>query len=194
MIYSDDMILKDALLKYFSDNGLPADGGLQDKWARYKILNYTFLAFPNFDSRRAALVRHDVHHIVMDLDTSSLGEGLIAAWELATGCGRFWISWCMEPQALWFGILLSPRKTFQTFVRARRDSNFFHVGFEQERLLNASVGDIRRLILADRADSLKPALMDYFRFLACTALGVLMIVLFTPIFMFFTVLGFFLRV
>ena len=193
MIYPDSMILKDALSKYFSDNGLPTDGGLQDKWARYKILGMTFLAFPNFDSRRAALVRHDFHHIVNDLDTSSLGEGLIAAWELSTGCGRYWISWCMEPQALWFGILLAPRRTFQTFVKARQDSNFFHLEFDQDRLMGSSVGEIRRQLLPS-GSSAKTAFSDYFKFAGCALLGILMVIVFTPIFLFFTVLGFFLKV
>lgn len=192
MIYSDDLILKDALLKYFADNGLPADGGLQDKWARYKILGMTFLAFPNFELRRRSLVRHDIHHIVLDLDTSSVGEGLIAAWELSSGCGPYWISWCMEPQALWFGILLSPRETFRTFVKAKSDTNFFQHEFDQKRLLSSSVREIRRLLI-DPASSEKPSPRDYFSFVGCGILGLIMIVLFTPVFLLFTLLGFFLR-
>ena len=39
MLYSDEEILSDAQTRYYQLNGLPADGGATDKWARYQIGN-----------------------------------------------------------------------------------------------------------------------------------------------------------
>ena len=47
-----------ALARYYTMNGLPADGGITDKWSRYKIGPFNFIAFPNFPHRVDAILRH----------------------------------------------------------------------------------------------------------------------------------------
>ncbi len=187
-IYSDADKVSDARASYFSANGIPLDGGIHDKWARYKIGPFTLIGFPNFRHRMEAILRHDLHHIVLNLDTSSLGEGLIAAWELGSGCGRYWISWCMEPQALWWGILMAPRKTFSLFILGRRSRNFFHETVP-ENFLDLSVGHLRKQLLPANQDSLRANFGDIVIFAMMVILGIFMIVIFIPIFFFFTVFG-----
>jgi hypothetical protein len=188
MLYKDSDLVQAALSRYYEMNALPADGGITDKWAKYKIGPFNLIGFPNFAHRMQAIRRHDVHHIVNNLDTSALGEGLIAAWELGSGCGKYWISWCMEPQALWWGILMAPRKTFSLFVLGRHSQNFFHINFENE-FLNKTVGDLRKALLPENATSLKTSIKDYFVFAACSLLGIFMIIIFIPIFTIFSLFG-----
>jgi hypothetical protein len=145
-IYSDGEKVSMARESYFSANGIPLDGGIHDKWARYKIGPFSLIGFPNFPHRMDAILLHDLHHIALNLDTSALGEGLIAAWELGSGCGRYWISWCMEPQALWWGILMAPRKTFTLFILGRKSRNFFHEPVPAN-FLDLTVGQLRRQLL-----------------------------------------------
>lgn len=188
MLYSNADKVSEARSSYFSSNGIPLDGGIHDKWARYKIGPLTLIGFPNFRHRMEAILRHDLHHIVLNLDTSSLGEGLIAAWELGSGCGRYWISWCMEPQALWWGILMAPRKTFALFILGRRSRNYFHETVP-ENFLVQTVGDLRKHLLPEKKNSLRANFGDVLLFAAMAILGTLMIGLFIPIFFFFTVFG-----
>lgn len=188
MIYESTELVQTARLKYFEANGIPSDGGVEDKWARYKIGQISLIGFPNFQHRMNAILRHDLHHIVLSLDTSSLGEGLIAAWELGSGCGRYWISWCMEPQALWWGILMAPQKTFSLFILGRNSNNFFHEDLPNN-FLSQTVGDLRKRLLPENANNLKSGLADWFQFFNCAVLGIFMIVVFIPIFLFFTIVG-----
>jgi hypothetical protein len=192
-IYSDTENVGDARARYFSSNGIPLDGGIHDKWARYKILSFSLIGFPNFQHRMEAILRHDLHHVVLNLDTSSLGEGLIAAWELGSGCGRYWISWCMEPQALWWGILMAPKKTFSLFVLGRNSKNFFHEKLPNN-VLNQTVGDLRRQLLPSSHANLNTGIVECLQFVGCSILGVFMIIVFTPVFLFFTTLGLLMRV
>ena len=83
MLYTDNQTLAEALQSYYAQNGLPSDGGIADRWARYRFGSLQSIAFPNFELRNEALRRHDIHHIINNLDTSPKGEGLVAAWELA---------------------------------------------------------------------------------------------------------------
>lgn len=186
MLYEDSEPLSTALTRYYSMNGLPADGGITDKWSRYKIGGFELIAFPNFPHRVRAILRHDVHHILNNLDTSSLGEGLIAAWELGSGCGRYWISWCMEPQALWWGLLYAPKKTFQYFANGRQSKNFFNETFPLTSS-EVTVGELRKQLLPENFAA--SSLRDLPTFVLCAGLGVIMIAVFIPIFIFFTLWG-----
>ena len=187
-IYSDGEIVSTSRANYFAANGISLDGGILDKWARYKIGPFTLIGFPNFQHRLQAILRHDLHHIVLNLDTSSLGEGLIAAWELGSGCGQYWISWCMEPQALWWGILMAPRKTFALFILGRSSRNFFHETVPAN-FLDLPVGELRKKLLPENQNSLRTKFADVLLFAAISVLGIFMILAFIPIFFFFTIVG-----
>jgi hypothetical protein len=190
VIYSDSEVVSHALNRYYEMNGLPADGGVGDKWARYKFGSFKAIAFPNFQQRVRAIERHDLHHIVNDLDTSNLGEGLIAAWELGSGCGKFWISWFMESQALWWGILLAPQRMLTLFLIGRSSKNYFHEDFNQE-LFKKTVGEIRTQLLPS-ASVKRCSFFDIVRLVSVATLGLISMILFFPIVLFFSLLTLFL--
>jgi hypothetical protein len=187
-IYLDEEPILDARKRYFMANGIPADGGASEKWARYKIGSLSLIAFPNFQHRMDAIVRHDLHHIILNLDTTSLGEGLIAAWELGSGCGGYWISWCLESQALWWGVILAPQKTFDLFVLGRHSKNYFHEALPED-LSQRTVGESRQQILPLEINSLTPRASDWIQFIIYCVVGISLILIFTPVFLFFTVVG-----
>lgn len=187
MFYNDDEFISDAIARYYRDNGLPSDGGFGDKWARYKFGWIEAIAFPNFEHRKEALRRHDVHHIINNLDTSPTGEGLIAAWELGSGCGKYWISWFMESQALWWGILLAPRKTLSLFSLGRRSKNYFRTQMEPD-LNHRRIGEIRSRMLPNSNPKL--TIYDLIRFGMVSFLGLVSMLIFIPIATSFTLFGF----
>lgn len=188
MLYEDSMRVDAALIKYYELNGLPHDGGVKDKWAKYKIGPFLFTAFPNFQLRNEAIRRHDVHHIINNLDTSSLGEGLIAAWELGTGCGKFWISWCMESQGLWWGILYAPKRTWNLFLLGRHSRSFFTENFSAD-VLAKSVGQLRQELLSNDKISAKFSDSLFFSVMACFGLSLMPV--FFILVLFFSVIGLF---
>lgn len=186
MLYDDTIRVESALINYYQLNNLPADGGVTEKWAKYKFGPFFLIAFPNFNLRNEAIRRHDVHHILLNLDTSSLGEGLIAAWELGSGCGKYWISWCMESQALWWGILFAPIKTMQLFVLGRHSRNYFYEPFSIE-VLNKTVGKLREEFLPVSQPTLQ--LIDILLFVFFALCGLILIPGFFIVVFIFSVIG-----
>ena len=186
MLYQDSETIANALAEYYEINGLPAEGGGHDKWARYKIGPLLLTGYPNFGHRMDAIARHDVHHVINNFDTSSLGEGLIGAWELGSGCSKYWISWCMEPQALWWGIIFAPKQTYKNFIIGRNSKNLF-TEENIERYLTKTVGELRSELLP--RGEVGANFLDLLLFLLSGLLGLVMILIFIPIFSFFTLLG-----
>jgi hypothetical protein len=179
-LYDDSMRVSDARAKYFKLNGLPPDGGVTDKWARYKILGRELVAFPNFKARNEALLRHDLHHIVNNLDTSNLGEGLIAAWELGAGCGGYWVATVLNAQALWWGILLSPRNTFRHFLDGRNSRSLYH-NPKLGRELEMTVGQLREELRPKRPELISGSMNDGISFLSYALLGLILFPIFFAI-------------
>ena len=188
MLYSDSELLGEGLRRYYEANNLPPDGGKKDPWARYQFGPLHAIAFPNFSLRDEALRRHDIHHVLSNLDTSPRGEGMIAAWELGSGCGRYWISWFMESQALWWGILLAYRETLGLFCLGRHSNNYFHLELG-ENIEKQAIGDLRKKVLPEKRE-MSLGIIDLALFLLTAIFGLFCLTVFVPVATFFTVFGF----
>lgn len=188
MLYPDSESIQAARARYYEMNGLPTDGGSQDKWARYKLGNLELIAFPNFQHRIEALSRHDIHHIINNIDTSPLGEGLIGAWEMGAGCGPYWISWCMESQAMVSGLFIAPKKVFELFLNGRNSKSLYHRSIGDE-VAAMTVGEMRKKLLPPASSKISATLADSVLFVAASILGIAMLAVFIPIFIVFGILG-----
>jgi len=140
-MYADETSVAAARDEYFRDTGFSV-AAYGDRWVKLKLGPLPF-AFPNSDARRAAVKLHDLHHIATGYDTSWRGEAEIAAWELAGGCGRYWVAWMINAGAFGVGLLISPRRTLRAFARGRRSKTLYHRAFGDD-LLAITVGDLRR--------------------------------------------------
>ena len=114
----------ETLRDYLREQGLPEDGGADLAWVHLKVGPIP-LAFPNISARRDAVRYHDVHHVVTGYQTDWAGEAEIGAWEVASGCGCYWVAWLLNSGALGFGAVLWPRRTFCAFVRGRNTRNVY---------------------------------------------------------------------
>lgn len=77
------------------------------------------VVFPNSDSRRRALHRHDIHHLLTGYATDLRGEAEISAWELAAGCHRYAAAWGFGLIGAIIGIGIAPLRTLRAFRRGR---------------------------------------------------------------------------
>lgn len=132
---------RDARAAYFARNGF-GDGGYTDRWVKLAAGPIT-LAFPNSAARVEAVRRHDLHHIATGFDTTWTGEAEIGAWEIASGCGRFAAAWVLNLQALAIGMWLAPSVVLRAFAWGRRCDNLYHHPFDEESLLEETVGELR---------------------------------------------------
>src|SRR5436190_2720887 len=84
--YPDGLSLLEARALFFRDTKLGPDGGYGDRWVRVETKPIPFY-FPNWPARVAAARLHDLHHIAAEYETDWPGEGVVAAWEIVSGCG-----------------------------------------------------------------------------------------------------------
>ena len=132
----------EARLRYFERAGFPADGGYSATFVTLGRLGPIPLGFPNSDSRRRAVVMHDLHHVATGYGTDWAGEGEISAWELSAGCGRFAFAWFINLQGMVMGWVVSPGRTWRAWVRGRHSRSLYAEGYS-DALLRETVGELR---------------------------------------------------
>jgi hypothetical protein len=154
--YADSLSLRDARRVYFELNAFGDDGGYATRWVKIKLVGSLAVWLPNTQGRVFAVRYHDLHHVATGYDTTLVGEGEIGAWEVASGCRDLFAAWVLNLVAMWYGLLLSPRRVFRAFVRGRHTRNLYGSEFD-DALLASSVGAVRaRLGLTDAAPVATP--------------------------------------
>jgi hypothetical protein len=135
--------LREARALLFRHAKLGPDGGYGDRWVRVKTKPIPFY-FLNWRSRVAAARLHDLHHIAAEYETDWPGEAEIAAWEIASGCARYRAAWILNFGGFDAGLILAPGRLFRAFLRGRRaKTNLYESGFDEPRLDQTTVGDLR---------------------------------------------------
>lgn len=134
------MNLGEARTAYFRDNGFGDDGGYSNRWVTVYLFGLP-VVFPNSQSRRRAVVYHDLHHILTGYQTNNLGEAEISAWELGSGCSTYWFAIMINTFGLSLGMFKSPSRVFRAFLRGRSVRNLY--GRPVEPLLSQDVESVR---------------------------------------------------
>lgn len=130
-----------ARTRYLRDNGF--DAAYTERWVKLAAGPLT-IWLPNASGRVRAVKRHDVHHVLTGYATTWTGEGEIAAWELASGCGSYRWAWALNLSALPIGIALAPRAMLRAFARGRRSGNLYcRAGGADDALLARSLAELR---------------------------------------------------
>jgi hypothetical protein len=163
--------LGEARRRFFLSEGLPADGGYSERFFRLR-LGFVAIPLPNIPARVRAARLHDLHHVLTGYLTTWRGEAAIGAWELASGCGRYWAAWVLNLYAFAIGLAIAPRRLCAAFVRGRRSGNLYELRSE-EAVIQRTVNEVRTdLGLTDNAP--RPTISDILIF---TALGCLSLTL-----------------
>jgi hypothetical protein len=141
--YDNDLKIREALQIYFSDYHF-ADGGYHEKYFHIK-LGPVYIPVPNTKARIEAVKMHDIHHILTGYTAYWKGEVEIAGWEIASGCGKYYMAWLLNSGSFVLGLFLFPRALFKAFRRGMRSStNLYHGYIYSEALLEKTVGQLRR--------------------------------------------------
>jgi hypothetical protein len=160
MRYDGSATLREARQLYFEHNGF-ADGGYRDRWVKLQAGPIP-IYFPNTPARVRAVQLHDLHHTATEYDTTWTGEAEIAAWEIASGCGRHYAAWLLNLEAMAIGLAIAPREVFAAFVRGRASNNLYAATLT-DALLDRRLDTLRHELGLDRPAPL-PTLGDRVRF------------------------------
>jgi hypothetical protein len=144
-VYPDDLRIKDALQIYFSKYHF-ANGGYDLKWFRIKF-GPVFIPLPNTKARVDAVKIHDLHHLITEYPATLKGEAEIGAWEIASGCDKYYAAWILNFGSLLYGTFFFPRAVCNAFMLGRKcKTNLYHNIPYDDNLLSKTVGELRKLV------------------------------------------------
>src|SRR5258706_10445391 len=116
---------RDLLPGFYRQYGLEDDGGHSSSHVKIEFTGKISLYFPNFNARRKAVFKHDVHHIATGYTSKFKGETEIGAWEIASGCRHYWVAFLLDLHAMVIGILFNPAGVYRAFLKGRRTHNLY---------------------------------------------------------------------
>jgi hypothetical protein len=129
------MKVKILLQQFYLNNGIPKDGGADNKTFLFQVFGLP-LKLPNPEFRRKALYIHDIQHVLNKKDTSWKGEGFIAGWEIGTG---MWKHFPLSILALWamaYSLWLYPKSVFQGFKKGLINIGIIDMNFSKDEFMN----------------------------------------------------------
>jgi len=109
--------VREALDEFRRANGFADDEAMRDWWTcRLGPVN---LRLPNFRWRRAAILAHDLHHLITGYPCTMRGEFQMAAWEFGAGRMPHWAAAVFCLPLIVIGLMWSPRRIWRAYRRGR---------------------------------------------------------------------------
>jgi hypothetical protein len=171
---SDRQTPRELLPVFYKQYDLNDDGGQSSAYVRVEFTKKICLYFPNFEARRKAVFKHDVHHIATGYTSTFKGETEIGAWEIASGCRHYWVAFVLDLHAVMIGLLFNPTGVYKAFVKGRRTKNLYRDVFTDEQLMNISISEIREsMLLNSYPERQKGDFIDLILFMLLLLFGVI---------------------
>ena len=109
------------------------------------------LRLPNFSWRRAAIQRHDLHHILNGFPFNMRGEFQVATWEFAAGRYPHLGASLLLLPLVTLGLLWSPRTIWRAFMKGRGARSLYHPD-----MLTVDLSALRNLVADSAPAELAP--------------------------------------
>jgi len=188
---NEDKTPREILRKFYEDHNLDADGGQSKSYVKIDITPKFHFYFPNFDVRKKAVIKHDIHHLLTEYETTVAGESEISAWEVASGCKNYWAAFLIDVSGVMLGVLFNFIGVLKAFARGRRTKNLYYDTFTTEQALDMKISDLRTAFNLDtHTKDTKPTLIDFILFILFVFFGgiySLCLLIFLPFIVFYTI-------
>jgi hypothetical protein len=163
---------REILGKFYSENHLEPDGGNSSSSVKIEITKNFHFYFPNFDARRKAVLRHDIHHLLTGYTTSLAEESAISAWEIASGCKKYRAAFFIDTSGMMIGIPIHFWGILKAFSRGRRTKNLYHDIISPTTALDMKIGELKKEFLLDKfPKDTKPTFIDFICFAGFSLFG-----------------------
>ena len=146
MTITGEDTLQHLLPSFYKQYKLDGDGGINDSKVKIEINKRFYFYIPNFPSRKKAVLKHDIHHIITGYPSHFIGETEISAWEVASGCKSYWIAWALNFHGMVAGFWFNLRGIYHAFVRGRRSKNLYSNLVTDREVLEMHVNDLQNLL------------------------------------------------
>lgn len=170
------MTLENLLNEFYERNGIPKDGGVDNKTFEFKVFGIK-LQLPNPKFRRDALHIHDIQHLLNNCDTSWRGEGFISGWEISTGMGKYFPLGVLSLWAMGYSLWLYPKAVFRGFKKGLNDIGIIELKFSKPEFMAMSFEELKKVTKKQRYTEM--GVLQWFEFLFWSLLS--QIVLFFPL-------------
>lgn len=178
LLSNDTQTPRELLPVFYQQYNLDDDGGQNSSWVKIEFTKKINLYFPNFDARRKAVFKHDVHHIATGYTSTFKGETEIGAWEIASGCRHYWVAFVLDLHAVMIGVLFNPAGVYKAFVKGRRTKNLYRDMFTDTQIMNMSLSEIKEnLMLNNHPEKQKGSVADFLLFMLLLLFGAIYSVL-----------------
>ena len=152
---------REILSQFYKDNHLDADGGNASSSVKIELTKNFYFYFPNFDQRRRAVIKHDIHHLVTGYKTTIKEESEISAWEIASGCKKYWAAFFINTSGLMLGYVFNFLGVLRAFARGRKTKNLYDDAIPTEKAMDMSIGELKAMFLLNKHPiKTKPAFAD----------------------------------
>lgn len=180
-----ELKISNHLEKFYQTYHLGDEGGNHLSYVTIEFTRFFKVYIPNWDNRRKAVLRHDIHHILTGYKSELLGEFEIAAWEIASGCMNYFAAYLLNAGGLIAGLLIYPRPTFKAFILGCRSTNLYQLNIDDETLKDSTSEYLKRRIGLEPMPSMNRICMPeflklVFHFSHCIILYIL-VSLFSPL-------------
>lgn len=160
-IIDDSKTPSDYLDAFYAQYNLGEEGGKDASYVKIEFSKFVRVYIPNWDDRRKAVLRHDIHHLLTGYESVLHGEFEIAGWEIGSGCMNYWAAYLLNSGGLLAGMIVYPRPTFRAFILGCRTSNLYQHNLSDEELKHSSIRDLKNLIgLRSSVNSMDPNLSE----------------------------------
>jgi ubiquinone biosynthesis protein Coq4 len=191
----NDQTPGEVLSKFYAENNLDQDGGQSSSSVRIEVNSRLHFYFPNFDARRKAVIKHDIHHLLTGYSTNVSGESEISAWEIGSGCKKYWAAFLIDTSGVMMGIPFNLWNVIKAFSRGRRTRNLYNDSISTEKALDMKISKLREHLLLDKVlMDTKPNLADLVLFGAFTLFGALYSIVSLPLLPFVIIYSIYIRV
>jgi hypothetical protein len=168
----DDKTPGELLPEFYKENNLGMEGGKNSSSVRIEITKKFALYFPNFTARKKAVLKHDIHHLVTGYPSTFTGETEISAWEIASGCKKYWAAWVLDMSGMMMGILFNFWNVLKAFARGRRTKNLYYDVISTEEAMDMQLSELKKLLLLDKyPKNTRPTFIDFILFVPLILAG-----------------------
>jgi len=165
---------RELLPGFYKEYNLSDDGGQSNPRVKVELTKKIFLYIPNFDARRKAVLKHDVHHIATGYTSTFKGETEIGAWEIASGVRHYWVAFVLDMSGMMTGMLFNPLGVYKAFVRGRRTKNLYSDNLTDEQIMNTPLSTIKDNLLLNTYPGNKLGnVADLFLFILLILFGII---------------------
>lgn len=187
---------RELLPAFYQQYHLGEDGGQTSTYVKIEFTNRLFIYIPNSDARRKAVLKHDIHHLATGYTSTFKGETEIAAWEIGSGCTRYWVAFLLNLHGIAIGAFFNAAGVYKAFVKGRHTKNLYNSAFTDEQLMDMPISTIKEYLLLNNytlnsSNSFADTLLFIWFVLVGSIYGILSLVLlpFTLIYTLYIVLS-----